>query len=343
MELFEALLAQEQVSIERFVRFRIDSPADAEDILQETYLTAYQKFSQLRNPDAFKAWVLSIARNKCTDYFRQKALRQETSFEALAESADSRYGASDSASVRETFDTLREKDMQILHFFFWEELTQEEIAKKLGIPIGTVKSRLFTAKQNFKKQYPYIFTAKEGTASMKKFPDFLPEYTIAASAEPPFALRWEELAGWFLIPRLGEKCSWGMYDIPSRKCSNLYHLQVTGKARVHGIEGVELTAEEALRQTGQHPQKLCGSAHRDPLPLSRSGQDRGRRTQLYHLFGWAGIHAELGIRCRQLRQADHHGPEGHHPAGRCRRNHAKCRLSSGHCRKIHTHHWRQGL
>ena len=112
MELFEALLAQEQVSIERFVRFRIDSPADAEDILQETYLTAYQKFSQLRNPDAFKAWVLSIARNKCTDYFRQKALRQETSFEALAESADSRYGASDSASVRETFDTLREKDRQ---------------------------------------------------------------------------------------------------------------------------------------------------------------------------------------------------------------------------------------
>ena len=131
MELFEALLAQEQVSIERFVRFRIDSPADAEDILQETYLTAYQKFSQLRNPDAFKAWVLSIARNKCTDYFRQKALRQETSFEALAESADSRYGASDSASVRETFDTLREKDRQILHFFFWEELTQEEIAHRL--------------------------------------------------------------------------------------------------------------------------------------------------------------------------------------------------------------------
>ena len=247
MELFEALLAQEQVSIERFVRFRIDSPADAEDILQETYLAAYQKFSQLRNPDAFKAWVLSIARNKCTDYFRQKALRQETSFEALAESADSRYGASDSASVRETFDTLREKDRQILHFFFWEELTQEEIAKKLGIPIGTVKSRLFTAKQNFKKQYPYIFTAKEGAASMKKFPDFLPEYTIAASAEPPFALRWEELAGWFLIPRLGEKCSWGMYDIPSRKCSNLYHLQVTGKARVHGIEGVEMTAEEDPR------------------------------------------------------------------------------------------------
>lgn len=251
MELFETLLARERVNLERFVRFRIDSPADAEDILQETYLTAYQKFSQLRNAEAFKPWILSIARNKCTDYFRQKALRQEVSLEMLAEPEDSRYGASAAASVQETFERLKDKDRQILHLFFWEELSQGEIAEKLGIPVGTVKSRLFTAKQNFKNQYPYGFTTKEGAVSMKKFPDFLPEYTIAASAEPPFPVRWEELAGWFLIPRSGEKCSWGMYDIPSRKCSSLYHLQVTGKARVHGIEGVELTAEEDPRFSKQ--------------------------------------------------------------------------------------------
>ena len=51
--------------------------------------------------------------------------------------------------------------------------------------------------------------------------------------------------GWFLIPKLGERLSWGMYDIPSRKCSHVYDMQVTGKAKVHGIEGVELTAREA--------------------------------------------------------------------------------------------------
>ena len=51
--------------------------------------------------------------------------------------------------------------------------------------------------------------------------------------------------GWFLIPKLGEKLSWSMYDIPSRKCSHVYDMQVTGKAKVHGIEGVELTAREA--------------------------------------------------------------------------------------------------
>ena len=51
--------------------------------------------------------------------------------------------------------------------------------------------------------------------------------------------------GMVLDPKLGERLSWGMYDIPSRKCSHVYDMQVTGKAKVHGIEGVELTAREA--------------------------------------------------------------------------------------------------
>ena len=51
--------------------------------------------------------------------------------------------------------------------------------------------------------------------------------------------------GWFLVPKLGEELSWGMYDMPSRRCNHIYDLRVTGKAKVHGIEGVELTAREA--------------------------------------------------------------------------------------------------
>lgn len=80
---------------------------------------------------------------------------------------------------------------------------------------------------------------------MKKLPEFLPEYQIAASDQAPFAVKWEELMGWFLVPKLGEKLSWGLYDIPSRKCDHVFDLRVTGKAKVHGIEGVELTAREA--------------------------------------------------------------------------------------------------
>ena len=80
---------------------------------------------------------------------------------------------------------------------------------------------------------------------MKKMPERLPDYQIEAVDAAPFSVKWEELMGWFLIPRLGERLTWGMYDLPSRRCSSVYEMQVTGRARVHGIEGVEVTARES--------------------------------------------------------------------------------------------------
>lgn len=247
MDTFEKLLDTERVSVERFVRFRIRSKADADDVLQEVFLTAYQKFSQLKNREVFKSWILSIARNKCNDYFRKKATLLEIPIDVLTEKelSTARYGLTAVNTVRETLSLLGDKDKQILYLYFWKELRQAEIAKQLNIPLGTVKSRLHTAKQNFKQKYPYQTDTPKGENTMKKLPEFIPEYKIEASTEAPFAVKWEELMGWFLVPKLGEKLSWGMYDIPSRKCSHVYDMQVTGKAKVHGIEGVELIAREA--------------------------------------------------------------------------------------------------
>ena len=247
MDEFEKLLETERISVERFVRFRLNAKADADDVLQEIYLTAYQKFSQLKNKDSFKAWIISIARNKCNDYFRKKATQYEIPIDEITESELSygRHGVSTVATVRETLHLLGDKDKQILYLYFWKDLPQTEIAKRLDIPVGTVKSRLHTAKQNFKTQYPYNIEASKGENTMKKLPEYIPEYKIEASNKAPFSVKWEELMGWFLIPKLGEKLSWAMYDIPSRKCSHVYDMQVTGKAKVHGIEGVELTAREA--------------------------------------------------------------------------------------------------
>lgn len=50
--------------------------------------------------------------------------------------------------------------------------------------------------------------------------------------------------GWFIIPRPGEKLSWAMYDLPERKRTEYVELQVVGRAEVHGIRGVEITAKE---------------------------------------------------------------------------------------------------
>lgn len=245
MDEFEHLLAAERPAIERYVRFRLPTQEDADDILQEVYLAAYQKFPQLKSPNSFKFWLLSIARNKCTDYFRKKAVQYEIPIETLSEKdlCASRYGAAEIDTVRETLTQLGGKDKQILYLYYWKELPQAEIARQLHIPIGTVKSRLYTAKQNFRAKYPHHTTTKGGS-NMKTLPEYLPSYTITPSAEPPFSVKWEELMGWFLIPKLGEKLSWAMYDLPSRKRSRTYHMEVTGKAKVHGIEGVELTAQE---------------------------------------------------------------------------------------------------
>ena len=247
MDEFELLLEKEKISVERFVRFKINTKADADDVLQEVYLTAYQKFSQLKNKDSFKAWLISIARNKCNDYFRKIAGQFEIPLDELTEmqQSDSRHGTEEISVVRETIELLGDKDKQILYLFFWKELPQAEIAKRLNIPVGTVKSRLYTAKQNFKNKYPYYTAISKGENVMKRLPEFIPEYKIEVSDKMPFDVKWEELMGWFLVPKLGEKISWGMYDIPSRKCSHIYDMQVTGKAKVHGIEGVELTAREA--------------------------------------------------------------------------------------------------
>lgn len=241
---FERLLAEHRTAAERYVRFRLSSRSDADDVLQEVYLTAYRRFDQLKNKDAFKAWLISIARSKCTDYFREKAAQLDIPLEAMEDHAlsASRHGPTEQATVRETLGLLGDKDKQILYLFFWKELPQAEIAKRLNIPVGTVKSRLYTAKQNFKSKYPL---EPKGANHMKKLPEFLPEYKIEESSLPPFSVKWEEVMGWFLVPKLGEQLSWGMYDIPSRKCSHICDMKATGKAAVHGIEGVELIARES--------------------------------------------------------------------------------------------------
>lgn len=180
MDEFEEMLEAERLYVERFVKFRLSSKADADDVLQEVFLAACQKFPQLKNRDSFKAWIISIARNKCNDYFRKKATQHEIPIDEITEIelSDSRYGFSIVATVRETLNLLGDKDKQILYLYFWKELPQAEIAKQLRIPVGTVKSRLHTAKQNFKNKYPYRTEKAKVESSMKKMPEYIPEYKI---------------------------------------------------------------------------------------------------------------------------------------------------------------------
>lgn len=244
MDEFEKMLRDVSSGVERFVRYRLPSQTDADDVLQEIYLSAYRNFPNLKNKDAFKPWIISIARNKCNDYFRTKAAQMEISIEELSqqELSAGRLGISVVHTVRETLDRLGDKDKQILYLYFWKELPQTEIAKLLDIPVGTVKSRLFTAKQHFKNKYPYQTQKPKGDTTMQKLPEYIPDYTIERLEAEPFSVRWEELQGWLIVPRVGQKLTWGMYDFPERKRTEYTEMDVIGKAEVHGIEGVEVVA-----------------------------------------------------------------------------------------------------
>ena len=244
MDEFEKLLADVSSGVERFVRYRLPSQTDADDVLQEVYLSAYRSFAGLKNKDAFKPWIISIARNKCNDYFRSKATQMEISIEELSqqELSTGRLGLSVVHTVRETLDRLGDKDKQILYLYFWKELPQTEIATLLDIPVGTVKSRLHTAKQHFKNKYPYQTQKPKGEPTMQKLPEYIPDYSIEQLDAEPFSVRWEELQGWMIVPRVGEKLTWGMYDFPERKRTEYTEMEVIGKAEVHGIEGVEIVA-----------------------------------------------------------------------------------------------------
>ena len=165
-------------------------------------------------------------------------------------------------AVEETLDRLSDRDARMLRLFYLEQLPQKEIARQLSIPTGTVKSRLNAARDRFRAAYPY---SPKGERKMKKLPLFLPPYAVRWKDEAPFPVVWEEMMGWGIVPRLGEKLTWGMYDLPSRKLDVGYDMAVTGRARVHGLEGVSFTAKV------MEPQPELGEDDLMAEPVANSG------------------------------------------------------------------------
>ncbi|MBQ3708476.1 MAG: RNA polymerase sigma factor [Clostridia bacterium] len=240
---FEELLAKEMPALERFVRYRIGNPHDADDVLQEVCLAAFRGFDGLHDKSLFQSWLLGIARHKCSDYFREKARKLEIPIEELNDSVllVAARGITPASVVRETLALLGDKEKQILYLSYFRELPQDQIAKRLGIPLGTVKSRLHYAKEKFKEKYPYNREPK-GEKPMKRFPEIMPEYTIQAQNEAPFAVSHRELPGMFIVPAENETASFAMYDFPWKKLSGQYDLKVIGRIVIHGIEGVEIVS-----------------------------------------------------------------------------------------------------
>lgn len=239
MDEFERLLRAHYGPLERFIKFRLSGTGDAEDVLQDVCLTAYQKYHTLRDPEKFKPWILQIARNKCRNHFLAKKPEQVPLENVEPWLTASRLGPVE--AVHDTLNMLSDKDRDMLEMAYFTRLSQAEISQKLRIPVGTVKSRMHTAKDHFRSIYPY---KTKGNDNMKNLPTIMPEYIITPSAEAPFSVKWEEIMGWFIVPKEGETIKWAMYDFPSKKRTMYVDMAVQDKAKVHGIEGVKIRSVE---------------------------------------------------------------------------------------------------
>jgi RNA polymerase sigma-70 factor (ECF subfamily) len=133
---------------------------DAEDIVQETYLMAFNKFHQLREKSKCKPWLLSILRNNFLKNYQKQKSRQKLSeteyidFLKTSLSVDTAEKMLEKASnqqlVQDAVDQLPIKYKEVLLLYYMDEMLYKEIADALEIPIGTVMSRLTRARESLK-------------------------------------------------------------------------------------------------------------------------------------------------------------------------------------------------
>ncbi|MBO5128322.1 MAG: RNA polymerase sigma factor, partial [Clostridia bacterium] len=241
----EILLTENYRALERYIKFRISDTAIAEDIVQDICLTVLAHGESLRQPDSFRPWLYRIARNKLTDAYRTPPREIQTDKMDCVAVGRNVHGITRHEAVAETLAALRDSDRELLMLCYMSDITQKEAAEQLGIPLNTLKTRLTAARSRFRERYPYTKEMERTVMKKKDFPVIMPDYTIVQRTDAPFEVLHEAIIGWGIVPRLGEKCSWASYDFPEKKLTDIMRMEVTGRAEVHGIEGVEIKTVES--------------------------------------------------------------------------------------------------
>ena len=131
-----------------------DSAEAARDVVQETWIGVIRGLRGLRDPAQFPPWIYGIATRKCADAIRANTRRRRLNAQ---ETADESFGPVENPTTEQQIDlttAIRElppMHRAVVHLFYREELSVEEIASVLSIPTGTVKSRLHHARDALKR------------------------------------------------------------------------------------------------------------------------------------------------------------------------------------------------
>lgn len=143
-------------------RISMGTKEDAEDLLQDVFLSAYKNLNDFDQDLKFSSWVYRISHNKVISHFRKITARPKTttyegdsqllnilaSEEDIAKSLEKKHTAED---VRKTLDKLDERYREVLVLKFLEEKDYKEISDILEKPMGTVATLISRAKKQFKE------------------------------------------------------------------------------------------------------------------------------------------------------------------------------------------------
>lgn len=172
---FEPLVDRYKNKIHNYVSRMIHDPDEAEDVTQEVFVRAFSSLHHFRGQSSFQTWLYRIATNLCVDHHRRQEHRPQVvrSLDAPVEGedgglewevADWSYNPESVALSREmqeqvhrALGLLSDKLRAVILLHDLQGLSYEEIAQTLQCPLGTVKSRLFNAREALREQLrPYV-------------------------------------------------------------------------------------------------------------------------------------------------------------------------------------------
>jgi len=131
---------------------------DAEDLTQEAVLRAYRFLTKFEEGTNFKAWIMAILRNVFINEYRRKTKEpQKIEFEKVEDfiTIPEISGVQEeifTENIKSSIDKLPEELRTTIILFYAEDFSYKEIAKIMDVPVGTVMSRLYTARQALKRQ-----------------------------------------------------------------------------------------------------------------------------------------------------------------------------------------------
>ncbi|CAA7600541.1 RNA polymerase sigma factor, sigma-70 family [Acididesulfobacillus acetoxydans] len=123
---------------------------EAEDLTQEIFLKVHRSLSQLHDLRTFPAWFKRLITNACLDHLKKKTPVPTAEFELDRAAPSGPEQWETRLVLREALAGLSLEQRQVLLLREWQGYEYREIAELMGIPLGTVKSRLFSARAHLK-------------------------------------------------------------------------------------------------------------------------------------------------------------------------------------------------